>query len=87
VDKIAELATSGITATEAAELLDTTPGWVAKLARRGELTCLRTPFGRLYDRAEIRRLAEARRIAQAGRPRRGRPRKDDPRYQPGALSA
>jgi hypothetical protein len=85
--KIAKIAGGGIPSSEAARLLDTTQPWLAELVRRGDLQALETPLGRLYDRADVLRLAEARRIAQAGRPRRGRPRKDDPRYQQEALSA
>jgi hypothetical protein len=73
--KIVTIATSGIPSSEAAKLLDTTQRWLTELARRGELAHLETPLGRLYDREDVLHLAEARRIAQAGRPRRGRPRK------------
>jgi hypothetical protein len=73
--KIVRIATSGLPSAEAAKLLDTTATWVRQLARRGELAYLETPLGRLYDREDVLCLAEARRIAQAGRPRRGRRRK------------
>jgi hypothetical protein len=72
---ILKIVTSGIGAVEAAKLLDTTPRWLTELANRGEVACVPTALGRLYDREDVLRLAEARRIAQAGRPRRGRPRK------------
>jgi hypothetical protein len=64
-----------ISSTEAVELLDIRRQWLTKLVQRGLLHPIETPWGRLYDRAEVLQLAEARRIAQAGRPRRGRPRK------------
>ncbi len=64
-----------ISSTEAVELLDIRRQWLTKLVQRGHLRPIETPWGRLYDRAEVLQLAEARRIAQAGRPRRGRPRK------------
>jgi hypothetical protein len=83
---VVRIATSGIPSSKAAPLLGATTTWVRQLARRGELTYLETPLGRLYDREDVLRLAEARRIAQAGRPRRGRPRKSDPRHQREALS-
>ena len=83
---ILKIAKSGIGATEAAELLDTTVRWLTELANRGEVACLETALGRLYDRDDVLRLAEARRIERAGRPRRGRPRKSDPPYQREALS-
>jgi hypothetical protein len=75
-----------ISSTEAVELLDIRRQWLTKLVQRGLLHPIETPWGRLYDRDEVLQLAEARRIAQAGRPRRGRPRKTDPRYQREALS-
>jgi hypothetical protein len=84
--QILKIATSGIGAVEAAKLLDTTPRWLTVLANRGEVACLETALGRLYDPDDVQRLAEARRIERAGRPRRGRPRKSDPRYQREALS-
>jgi hypothetical protein len=75
-----------ISSTEAVELLDIRRQWLTKLVQRGLLHPIETPWGRLYDRAEVLQLAEARRVAQAGRPRRGRPRKTDPRDQREALT-
>ncbi len=76
--KIAYLAICGIPSSEAADLLEINQPWLAELVRRGELSALETPLGRLYDRDEVLQLREARRIAQAGGRRRGRPRKPRP---------
>jgi hypothetical protein len=73
---LANLALSGrIPTREACRLLDLRKPWLGELVRRGQLHPVETPLGRLFDRQEVEQLAEARRIAQAGRPRRGRPRK------------
>jgi hypothetical protein len=79
---LAELALAcRIPTREACELLDLRKPWLGELVRRGFLHPVETPLGRLFDRDEVLRLAEARRIAQAGRPRRGRPRKESDQQQ------
>lgn len=67
--KILEIATSGISSKGAAELLGTTQHWVTRLHRRGDLPALETPWGCLYSREDVLRVAEARRIS--GRAKRG----------------
>lgn len=51
---------------EAARLLGVSPDRVRQLADRGQLRCVWAPHGRLFDRADVEALAEARRRKTAG---------------------
>jgi hypothetical protein len=56
-----------LTTTKAAWLLNCTTDWVRKLAKRGTLSSLSTPYGRLFSQADI--IAYAREKRSPGRPK------------------
>lgn len=49
-----------LTTTQAARILDVSSRRVVQMAEKGELLYERTPLGRLYDAADVARIADER---------------------------